>query len=293
MLRPFVYFFMLSFSIYGCHDSMATNGIIPSKLITISDSSGSSLPIIDSAGLTIETRFKTPDGFERIDLEDPYAIYLRELPLFPIGHQVHYFDGNIKPSNHVYCSVVDLPIGTRDRHQCADAVMNVRAHYLYKAERYEDIHFNFTNGFNAEYSEWRKGKRISVQGNRVSYYETTKESKSYEAFLDYLQTVYAYAGTHSLEKELDQANIDDLKSGDVFIKGGFPGHAILVVDVAENSDGEKRFMLAQSYMPAQELQILINPLSESETPWFDLKNEKLITPEWIFSFDQLKRFPNE
>ena len=38
-----------------------------------------------------------------------------------------------------------------------------------------------------------------------------------------------------------------------------PGHVVLIVDMAENDKGEKIFMLAQSYMPAQQTQILINP----------------------------------
>lgn len=292
--RFFLLLLLLSFT-YGCLDSRATNGIIAENSFVVADSTESVESNIDSAGMTIEKRFEVPAGFKRIKDDDPFTKYLRELPLFPLEHQVKYFNGSIKNADDVYCSVVDLPIGSRDRHQCADAVMNVRAHYLYEAGRYDEIHFNFTNGFRADYSEWRKGKRISVKGNKVSYFSTTKESKSYTAFLDYLQTVYAYAGTHSLEKELILTNIEDLKPGDVFIKGGFPGHAILVVDVVKNDKGEKKFMLAQSYMPAQELQVLINPSLETGSPWYDLSNEnrKLITPEWIFSYDQLKRFQNE
>lgn len=248
--------------------------------------------IIDSSGGTILTRFNPPKGYERISNQNPFAIYLRDLKLFPIEREVHYYDGSLKSKNNVYCSVIDLPIGNRNLHQCADAVMNVRAHYLYEAEEFDKIHFNFTNGFQAKYAEWRKGKRIKIEGNSVSYYQTDKESTSYTSFLEYLQKVYCYAGTFSLDKELLKQDIDSIQPGNVFIKGGFPGHAVIVVDVASNSEGEKLFMLAQSYMPAQELQILINPLSDSRSPWFQLDqgSSQLITPEWIFYNDQLKRF---
>ena len=55
-------------------------------------------------------------------------------------------------------------------------------------------------------------------------------------------------------------NVEDIEIGDVFIQTGNPyGHAIIIVDVAINKNKEKIFMLAQSYMPAQEIHILKNP----------------------------------
>ena len=83
----------------------------------------------------------------------------------------------------------------------------------------------------------------------------------------------------------------DIQVGDVFIQGGFPGHAVIVVDMVKNQEGEKRFMLAQSYMPAQELQVLKNPASDE--PWYSIPklHEKLVTPEWNFASTDLKRFP--
>ncbi len=44
-------------------------------------------------------------------------------------------------------------------------------------------------------------------------------------------------------------------------------------------------------MPAQQTQILINPNNKDISPWYSLKNsEKLITPEWTFRLDELRRF---
>ena len=46
-----------------------------------------------------------------------------------------------------------------------------------------------------------------------------------------------------------------MQIGDVLIQGGSPGHAVIVVDMAENpATGEKLYLLAQSYMPAQDIQ---------------------------------------
>ena len=55
-----------------------------------------------------------------------------------------------------------------------------------------------------------------------------------------------------------------MQIGDVFIKGGFPGHAVVVLDMAENDrTGQRVFLLAQSYMPAQDIHIMKNPTNAS------------------------------
>ena len=101
--------------------------------------------------------------------------------------------------------------------------------------------------------------------------------------------VFAYSGTLSLEKELISVSIDNMNIGDVFIVGGSPGHAVIVVDMAVNSFGEKIFLLAQSYMPAQQTQLLINPMDGEISPWYSLNGkEKLITLQRTFELDTLK-----
>ena len=72
----------------------------------------------------------------------------------------------------------------------------------------------------------------------------------------------------------------ELAAGDLFIKGGFPGHAVLVADVAENrATGERRFLLVQSFMPAQEMHVLKNPANADGSPWYPLAfGDRLVTP---------------
>ena len=295
MIKPIFFTLSSMLLLVSCLDSRATKNQDVLAFDTLSDSLELTPLIIDSNEITVESRFPVSLGFERMNQEDPFAEYLRSLKLHPIEHDVHYFDGTTKSREGIYCSVVDLPIGKRDRHQCADAVMNVRAHYFYEAQEYDKIHFNFTNGFRADYSKWRDGQRIKVSGNQVNYYQTNNESESYESFLAYLQKVYCYAGTYSLSKELEPVELENIQPGNVFIRGGFPGHAVIVLDVIENNDGDRKFMLAQSYMPAQELQVLINPNSDELSPWYSLNEikDKIYTPEWTFSRDQLKKFGSD
>lgn len=242
----------------------------------------------------INMRFLSPENYSRIEIKDSnsFESYLRNLPLKPEGTKVKHFDGTEKTKENVYLAVVDLGIGTKDLHQCADAVMRLRAEYLFQQKKYDEIHFNFTNGFRADYSKWREGNRISINGNDVSWVNKEAVSTSYDSFWKYLETIFTYAGTLSLSQELKSVEVKDMQIGDVFIKGGSPGHAVIVVDMAVNlKTNKKLFMLAQSYMPAQEIQILLNPNNSELGPWYELDfGDELITPEWKFDSTMLKRF---
>ena len=70
-----------------------------------------------------------------------------------------------------------------------------------------------------------------------------------------------YAGTLSLDGETVPVNVSDIQAGDMFIKGGSPGHCVMVADVAQNRRRSRCFLLAQGYMPAQEFQIIKIPFT--------------------------------
>ena len=248
--------------------------------------------LVNPEGSKIEERYSTPKDYTRVEVsEDSFGKFLRNSKLKSYGEKVLYYDGRIKNKSNVYDSVFDVEIGNRDLHQCADAIMLLRAEYLYSQELYDQIHFNFVSGFNARYDKWMEGYRIKVEGNNVSYYKATEPSNTYETFRKFMDMVFAYSGTLSLENELDNVKVEEMEIGDVFIVGGSPGHAVIVVDMAVNETGEKMLMLAQSYMPAQQTQILINPTDKTISPWYRVcSEERLITPEWTFDWDHLKRF---
>ncbi|MFN5877345.1 MAG: DUF4846 domain-containing protein [Flavobacteriales bacterium] len=249
---------------------------------------------MDTSGRILLERFNVPENYERTQANpQDFCFYLRNLPLKPAVEKVRYFDGGVKEKENVYAAVVDLPIGNRDLHQCADAVMRLRAEYLWHQGRYDEIHFNYTNGFRSEYSRWMKGDRILFDSGKVFYQKLSEPSNTAKDLWKYLEQVFTYCGTLSLSKELKPIEVLNIEPGDVFIKGGSPGHAVIVLDVARNKNtGKKIFLLGQSYMPAQEIQILINPNNSELSPWYSADfGEVLYTPEWTFQKNQLMRFP--
>ena len=223
---------------------------------------------------TLEQRIAPPPGFTRsAAAPDSWAAWLRGLPMKPANAPVLIYTGVQKWRQDVHAAVIDIDVGKRDLQQCADAIMRLRAEWLFAADRKQEIRFNDT-----------KGKRLSFSARRDS---------GYASFRKYMDYVFAYAGTYSLERELKPASHASLQAGDVFIKGGFPGHAVLVGDVVENPQtGEKRFLLLQSYMPAQEIHVLKNPAATDGSPWYPAAfGGDLVTLEWTFAPGALRRWP--
>jgi hypothetical protein len=239
----------------------------------------------------LAARIAPPAGYER-EAVDPgsFAEWLRHLPLKPGWAQVHLHDGGLKGNQAAHAAVVDIDVGRRDLQQCADAVMRLRAEYLFGAGRAEAIRFNFTNGTPAAFADWARGARPRVDGSRVRWVISAVADPSHGSLRRYLDVVFMYAGSMSLAGELQHADVSQLRGGDVFIQGGFPGHAVIVVDTArDGASGRRVFLLAQSYMPAQEIHILRNP--EREDPWYEIPLARpLRTPEWTFPPDSLRRF---
>jgi hypothetical protein len=223
---------------------------------------------------TLALRVAPPEGFARVPVADgSWAAWLRGLPMKPADAPVLIFTGAPKWRQDVHVAVVDIDVGKRDLQQCADAIMRLRGEWLFAAGRKAEIRFNDT-----------EGKRLSFAARRDT---------GYASFRKYMDYVFAYAGTYSLERELSKVPAGALAIGDVFIKGGFPGHAVLVADMVENATtGEKRFLLLQSYMPAQEMHVLKNPGASDGSPWYPAAFAgELKTPEWTFASGSLRRWP--
>ena len=243
---------------------------------------------------SIQRRIPAPPGYLRTPVEPgSFGEWLRNLPLKPTSAPVVLFDGTPKRRQDVHQAVIDIDTGTRDLQQCADAVMRLRAEFLFASGRSSEIVFSFTNGSRAAFQKWSEGYRPSVSGNVVRWTRVAAPDSSHPALRSYLDKVFQYAGSYSLSRELQQAASGSLQPGDVFIHGGFPGHAVIVVDAAVDSEsGKKVFLLAQSYMPAQNIHVLKNLDPKEPGPWYSVKHSgDLVTPEWIFDWKDLKRFP--
>jgi Domain of unknown function (4846) len=211
-----------------------------------------------------------PAGFERTKADQAsFTSYLRNIGL-KAQTTVYLFNGQPKRNQDAQYVLLNISTGARDLQQCADAVMRLRAEYLFSQKQFEQIIF---------YDNHHTVYSFSAPFTR-------------EHFDKYLNRVFGMCGSASLSKQLKPVNrFSEIQPGDVLIRGGFPGHAAIVMDVAVNDSGKKVYLLAQSYMPAQDIHVLKNPANAGLTPWYEVNDDNIIvTPEYTFTQNELMRW---
>lgn len=217
--------------------------------------------------------------------DSSWPYFLRHLPARE-GQVVDYTGAPI-PNQGKHTAVINYDVGRRDLQQCADALMRLRAEYLFGQKRYDRIAFHFTSGDLFSFRDYCRGVRPRLRGPRVEFVTGQPCAMTYRALRDYLEIVYTYAGTISLARELRPAQ--GFAIGTVIIKPGSPGHCCIIVDEARRRDGKKVYKLAEGYTPAQSIYILKNPADGS--PWHVLEEgEPVLTASYHFTTYQLRQF---
>lgn len=232
------------------------------------------LTIVDSVQNTTTPgsigQIPLPAGFKRTaDHPASFAAWLRGLTLKQ-NKTVYLYNGLPKKNQLAQYAVLQIPRSNTDLQQCADVVMRLRAEYLFQYKRYDEISFT---DFDGRQYAW-------------------PHNNDRKAFERYLSNVFGFCGSASLERQLSTvADFRSIQPGDVLIRGGFPGHAVIVADLAANDQGEKIFLLVQGYLPAQDIHVLVNPVEKELSPWYRMSSSDTIyTPEWVFYRSQLRRW---
>ncbi len=249
---------------FSCNNPATSSG---NKLKTIQTSN---VKLPDKNPYSNIGNIPLPEGYTRVPADsNSFAAWLRQVSLKE-NKTVYLYDGTQKHNQTAQFAVLDISVPNKNLQQCADAVMRLRAEYLFAEKEYNNIIFsdndNTIYSFNAPYTR--------------------------ENFMHYMETVFGMCGSASLSKQLKPVNdFSTIAPGDVVIRGGFPGHAVIVMDAAQNAAGKKIFMLAQSYMPAQDIHVLKNPANEKLSPWYEVsEGTQLLTPEYLFNKTELKRW---
>ncbi len=211
-----------------------------------------------------------PEGYTLQNMaSNSFAAWLANIPLKK-DNTVYLFNGNVKQNQEAQFAVLNISVSNKNLQQCADAVMRMRAEYLFAQNKMDEIQF--------------------IDNERSQY--KFKEPFTRAHFVQYLDKVFGMCGSASLAKQLQQkSKFENIAAGDVIIRGGFPGHAVMVMALAENTEGKKIYLLAQSYMPAQDIHVLQNPMNKNLSPWYEVNDEDIIqTPEYIFKKSELMQW---
>jgi len=242
---------------------------------------------IDEGGITIETRVLLPEGFKRVKhAEGSFQEYLRTYSLKPFGSKIINYDGSDYYWQKGHIGILEIPVPKNGLQQCADALIRIRSEYLWDSNRKDEIGFNFTSGDYCSWSQYAKGYRPKVKGNTVSFHKTAQPDTSKANFYKFLNLIYTYSGTLSLYHELPKiSDVKELKIGDMLIKGGSPGHIVMICDEIINDEGEKLYLLFQGNTPAQSVHLVKNLEYNTISPWYTLKKDALISVSNYTFFD--------
>jgi len=167
--------------------------------------------------------------------------------------------------------------------QCADSIIRLHAEFLWAQGRADKASYRFTSGDQSRWKDWQQGERFLIRGNTVTRASGQARTNSHRSFRKWLDLIFTYAGTSSLARDSEVLKPSaPTTAGDFFVDPGFPGHAVLVLDIAENSDGKRVALLGQGFMPAEEFHVLESDKALDQH-WFRLpRNDDSVldTPSW-------------
>jgi hypothetical protein len=247
-----------------------------------------------AAAKSIESAIPVPPGFTRVAVAaGSFADWLRHLPLAPAGTTVTLYDGRPLLDQSIIAAVVDIDTGGSDLQQCADAVMRLRAEFLYSRGLLGAIGFALLDGQPYPFSAYSRGVTPRQDGDAVRWENDRPRGASHADLRRYLDLLFGFASTRSLARELQPVpSLRETEVGDVFIRAGQPGHAVIIADMAVNkSTGRRLVLLIQGSMPARGIYVLNNTRHPELGAWFEIVDGKpLVTPGYQFQPNELRRF---
>jgi hypothetical protein len=219
-------------------------------------------------------------------LANTWTYFLQHLPV--VDKPIVDYKGRVIDYQQKHVGIIPYDVGTTDLQQCADALMRLRAEFLFQQNHNEEIGFHFVNGHYYSWNDYCNGIRPTLKGREIKFITTTHSEKNHESLRKYLDIVYSYASTISLAKELKPTN--DFEIGTVVIHPGSPGHCFIIIDERRNEQGQKTYKLAEGYTPAQSIYVLRNLNEQGISPWHQLKMGVIETASYRFDNYKLAKF---
>lgn len=249
------------------------------------------LPLIDETGTTLGTRINPPTGYQRVEAQTgSLGDFLRNYKIKKSSGVVKLWDGTEKENLDTVQAVLKLPMEKEDLQRSAGAVIRLYAEYYFSQKAYDKIKFQFANGFLAEYIKWQEGFRIRTDATGSIWVNGGEYDVSKKNLQEFMHVVLTYTSADTMEKESKKIKKTEIQIGDVFLQTGQESDVAMVVDVCENEQGQKAFLLAKGGKPAQQFHLLKNP-AHKEDPWYYVEemNYPLNTGEFSFEKGTLRR----
>lgn len=253
-------------------------------------------PYIDPAGGTQETRILPPEGYTRTEAaEGSFLRFMRQQPVYDNGSMIYAYNGDHLSGANA-AAVYTLSVGDEGYQQCADSIIRLWSDYYWSTGQKDKLSYHLSNGFLCDYASWCRGKRVLAFGEWAVWLKLKGYDDSEQSYRNYLMTVMQFAGTLSLHAESQPIAPQDARAGDILCHPGTPGHAVVLVDEAMNAAGERCFLIAQGFIPAQSCHIIAG-YGDAQSPWYTeaqldaAQHDGVISlSSYVFHTDELRRW---
>lgn len=256
------------------------------------------LDVIIPTEKTIKTRFNPPAGYTRTSLmQGTFGEYLRNFELRDYTTKPLAYDTTTKtqvsndslPAVSVFA--LDL-INKTNLQGASNSLIRLYAEYLYGQNRFNDIAFNLltTPVFKCDFKTWSEGGRLIQEKNSITWciehgdhctHKDVDTGTTYGVFKYYLQNVMLHSNASSLTSNMNAVQLNELTVGDVIFHADSSIPEI-IVDMAEDSTGNKICILARGDNPASEIYIVRNESNADLNPWYEVN--KLLTGATFYRF---------
>lgn len=206
-----------------------------------------------------------------------FGEWVQHLPLKAGNPPVLTDDGIEAPNQFKHAAVVNIDAGKNNLQLSANAILRLRAEYLFSKDWLWQINFPTKSGTKVDFRSWVKEKKLSPD---------------HKALIEYLQELFPQTDATTLASMLKPVkDIRDMEPGDIMLKRDQPEFAVLVLDVVQDPATNARyFLLGTSHYPAQDFYVIINPSTTPITPWYPQANKESGMPEGVFKAENLMRF---
>ena len=233
------------------------------------------------------------NDYERIAIEqNSFAEYLRNLPLKNKGSEVIDYRGGVfkSSSDTSVAFIVDMDIKGRRLEQCMDILVRIYAEYLWVVNQVDNLILPLPGGYWLKWQDWNAGLRPFFKGINVSMIKSDQPDSSYNAYRTYLNTVYSESHTQQFYHAYQTVDREKVQIGDIIIKKGTKGHAIMIVDMAKSKHGDTVALIGNGDTPACQF-FLLNYKADKSWISLNFEQETLELPlKRKMSWDGLRRF---
>jgi len=216
-------------------------------------------------------RFSPPNGFNRVAVEpNSFAAWLHRLPLQKPDSPILDFRGKEfkKSADSTVAAVANLDISGKRLEQCMDILIRFYSDYLIEKDQRDSIKFPLPDGLLLSWEKWRAGCRPHFKGLNFNLLKSAMKDSSAKNFERYLAEVFSYSGSQTFYHHYPSIDLADLRAGDFIVRKSRKGHAVLILDLVQNEQGEKMMMVGQGDTPACQFYIL---RGKNGSPWFPIK----------------------